>query len=159
MAQGRGVGKVTLGYVIRPIPPSLLEHGGGDTPEEEHEKQARLDTKREAWIRSERRAAEEPMRRARDALRRAGLLDHDIRDEFMSIVHATDLTKVLIDSACELGCRFIVVARGAFAWYGDRHAMDVVAHLRRDAGDEMVIAVDEHDDLATVKPEERGERR
>jgi hypothetical protein len=146
------VARVVLAYVLAPIPPKLLEHGGGDTPQEEREKQARLDRERDRWIRSAERSAREPMRRAHDALRRAGLAEEDIAEQFLSVVHDADIVQSLLETARELECRSIVVAREAFPWYREHHVSGVADHLQRDAVEETVIVVSEPGEAGAVGP-------
>src|SRR5262249_27070115 len=106
---------------------------------------------RETWIRSEQGRAQAPMQRARDALRRAGLADRNILDEFISIVHDADIAQNLLDAAHELGCQVIVVAREAFPWYREQHPLDVGERLQRDAGDGMAIAIVEPGDSVPLE--------
>jgi hypothetical protein len=137
------VSQVVLCHAVGPIPPSLLEHGGGDTPQEEEHKQARLDRKRAAWVDSEERESHHVVEVARAALHRAGLADTDIVENPVSIVNDTDLAQELLAASRRLGCQSIVLARDAFATYREHRASDVADQLKRGATDEMVIVLGE----------------
>ena len=158
LAQAGRVSQVVLCYVVGPIPPSLLEHGGGDTPEEEQRKQARLDRKRDTWVRAEEREAHPSLQVAREALRQAGLADDDIVEKPVSIVHDEDLAQELLQASRRLGCQSIVVARDAFAWYRERHAADLADRLEHDATDETVIVPGYPDEPFVSGPRPGGER-
>src|SRR5262245_32767543 len=104
MVESGQVREAVLAFV-REIPPRLLEHGGGDTPEDERAKQARLDAQRERWIRAGERAAQPSMDHARDVLCRAGLAEGAIAQKFLTVVHDADVAQSLLDTARELGCQ------------------------------------------------------
>jgi nucleotide-binding universal stress UspA family protein len=146
MTEAGEVDRVVLGYVLPPIAPRLLEHGGGDTPEEEREKQGDLDRERAAWIRREQASARALIRPVRDALCRTGLADKDITVEFITVVHDSDVAENLIETARDRGCELIVVSEAAFGWYRERHTCSVAELLQRDIPEGMAVVVRGKDD-------------
>jgi len=146
MTEKGEVDRVVLGCVLPPIPPRLLEHGGGDTPEEERDKQGDLDDERAEWIHREQQSARALIRPVRDALCRAGLPDQAISVEFITVVHDSDVAQSLIEMARDRGCELIAVSREAFAWYRERHASSVAELLQRDVPEDMAVVVRSKDD-------------
>ncbi len=64
---------MVLFYVLPPIPPRFLEHGGAENPAEEERLDRRLAGRQRAWIANAKTAAARSLERVRAGLREAGV--------------------------------------------------------------------------------------
>lgn len=146
--------EVVLFHALPPTPPRFLEHGGGDTPTEEHRKETRLDHERAQWLESARSAAQPTLTRARAELRRHGLGENRIHDVYFPTVHAHDVAVHVLESARQLSCGTVVLGREACPWYREIAARHVADDVAEHAGGEMrVVVVGEHESQRAPSPQ------
>jgi len=121
---------VHLMHVHRPIPSSLLEHGGAEEPEREMSKDERLRARRRAWEREiEEKETAPLMEEARRILKSAGIPGSAIEMEWRGSIDQMHVARKCIETAREKGCRTIALGRDNQPWYEElfhSHAGDRV---------------------------------
>jgi K+-sensing histidine kinase KdpD len=120
---------VDLLHVLPPTPPQHLEHGGGDTREEQERKDARLAARRAEWTAEARERVTPVFRKARRVLERSGLAPESIHEIADPAVHYREVARHALETARERGCDTIVVARESHPWHVElfhRHVADVL---------------------------------
>ncbi|MGD8393913.1 MAG: universal stress protein [Candidatus Eiseniibacteriota bacterium] len=103
--------EITLLHVDE-VPPALAEHGGAESPEEEHEKQQRQDADRQAWRReTAARLDRELFGPARERLRRAAGGDRAAVNVKLVTESETDAARTIVDEARGGGYDIVVLGR------------------------------------------------
>ena len=87
---------VTLFHVLKPIPRVLLEHGGSENPAVEEQLSARLREDRENWIRKEREAECQVLRKACETLAQSGF---DANCVTLKFGHEDDVAANILEEA------------------------------------------------------------
>jgi nucleotide-binding universal stress UspA family protein len=91
--------EITL-FHVGEVPPSLAEHGGAESPEEEHQKQRRQDADRDAWRQETgSRLDRELFGPARDRLRRAAGGDRVAVKTRLATESEADAARKIIEEA------------------------------------------------------------
>jgi hypothetical protein len=128
--------EVTLFHMLPPIPIGHLEHGGGDTPEEQREKDERHARRRAEWVEEARRAAQPVLDAVTSRLRVTGVRPTAVHHTF----HAPDrydenVPDEALALARERGCDTLLVGRESWPWYRElvqRHVADVLEERAQD---------------------------
>ena len=128
---------VTVFHVLKPIPRSLLEHGGSENPETEARLQAELREGQANWLRTQREAECPYLIRARDVLTKAGMpVDHvDLK-----FGHEDDIARNIIEEAKTGGYSTIVIGRNGSS--GRKRPGATTEQVLRDAVGMTVWVVD-----------------
>jgi len=138
-----GLADVTVFHVLPRVPPAYLEHGGGDTPEEEAAKRERLARRREQWIAEKRDETQPVLDAAAARLRLAGVPEARIHQTYHAPDQVDDsVAKAATALARERGCDVVVAGREAWPWYREAFQRHVAEELVERADGFAVEVVD-----------------
>ena len=133
---------IYLFHVDGPIPPELLEHGGGDTPEEEERLERELSEAEAKWHAGRREEALPMMKAARDRLVAGGIDEARIGGRVGDGLPEDRLAGLLLQEAREQACDTIVVGHEAYGWLAKHFHRDVTRELQKHAGDIRIASVE-----------------
>ncbi len=100
--------EITLFHVLKPLPKSLLEHGGSDNPIMENRLSEKLQQDQEAWLAHERELESPVVKQARQALRLSGFDPDRAQVKFDQ---DEDVPRAILETARRNGYETIVVGR------------------------------------------------
>ena len=126
---------IYLFHLVGPIPPGLLEHGGGDTAEDEERLERELTEAEAKWFAGKREDALPMMMAARDRLVAGGVAEGRISGRVGDGLPEDRLARLLAQEAREQGCDTIVVGHNAYGWLAKHFHRDVAEDLRKHASD------------------------
>ncbi len=118
-------------YLMPRMPVQLLETGGGDTPKQEEEVNADLHRQQEAWIESQKAAAQSTLNQLVAIMRKGGVPKRAIDIEFSDPNEAAVLDRAIPSLAAERGCHTIVMGHESHSWFREMTGGHLTEHLLR----------------------------
>jgi nucleotide-binding universal stress UspA family protein len=121
---------VTLFHVLKPMPRSLLEHGGSENPVAEKHLSAQLRNEQEAWIRTERESECHVLKEACEILGQSGF---DMGHVEMKYGHEDNIARNILEEARSGHHDTIVVGRQGISRIKQIFGGGTTDHILRDA--------------------------
>jgi nucleotide-binding universal stress UspA family protein len=108
--------RICLFHVSVSLPPSLLEFGGAENPEEEERREAALRGARTQWIARANAYAEGIFARAQSILRAAGVPAQAVETQLATPLNSEGGVTTILEAARANQCGTVVVGRQSFSW-------------------------------------------
>jgi nucleotide-binding universal stress UspA family protein len=108
--------RITLLHVIRPVPPKILEHGGGEDPQQEQRLEAERDADQAAWRQQAEQDAQPVFANALSVLKAANVPDKAIETQIYAPVPGEDIAAAIVNVARDNACGTVVVGRSSYSW-------------------------------------------
>ena len=118
-------------YLMPRMPVQLLESGGGDTPKQEEEVNAKLHREQEEWISSRKAAAQSTLDQLVAIMRKGGISRRAIDIDFSDPNDAAILDRAVPSLAAERGCHTIVIGHESHSWFREMTGGHLAEHLLR----------------------------
>ena len=107
---------ILLLHLLPPLPPGLLEHGGGRNKEEEEEIETAQEAEQAEWIQGATQKAQPLLESARASLLEHGLPESTIEVRSVPTVPVDQAVNLILREAGAFRCDTIVVGRGSLTW-------------------------------------------
>ena len=107
--------QVCLVHVLPPLPPGLLEFGGADYPELEHQLDTQYRKAQEQWITKAKRRAGPVFTKAKSILRKAGVPKDAIEMQFSLLSNGEEIFSTILDFAQRQRFGVVVLGREFFS--------------------------------------------
>ena len=108
---------ITLFHVLNPMPRELMEHGGSENPDMEHQLGEQLRKEQQEWMQTEETLEYPILERALEGLKETGFPDEQVT---LKLGYAGDLVDTLVDEVRAGGYGTLVIAK---------HSRPDAAHL------------------------------
>ena len=123
--------RICLVYVLPPLPPAMMEHGGSQDPLEEGRLDLALRTEQGRWISTAKERAQKWLDQAVTILRRAGVSGRAVRTLFCDPGEGQEAADLLLSMAKECQCQTVVVGRRSVSWLHELFSQDLSEELLR----------------------------
>lgn len=119
MVRGREGIHICLFHALPPIPPRLLEFGGTEDPEKEHELRTELKSAQTEWMEKAKDAVQPWITRAWAIFQDHGVSQGQISTHFSHTIHKLDIVREILNAAKQFHCGTVVVGRHRLPWVQD----------------------------------------
>lgn len=133
--------EVWLFHALSPMPAKLLEHEGGDTPEEEVALENVTQERQQQVINKAKRRFHRHFDQATRLLTESGFAPDSIHHQTVTAAHSSEVPHQIVDAAKEHDCSLIVVGRDSYPWYKDFFKSHVADSLVKQTKDVAVCVV------------------
>ena len=123
--------RICLVYPLSEIPASLIEYGGGKTPDEEKKLDAELHAAQKRWVLEAQKKAQPVLSRAGAILRKGGLAGRAIEEGFCYPADGRARGDEILELARKHRCHTVVVGSESLSWLRQILGSDPVEELLR----------------------------
>jgi nucleotide-binding universal stress UspA family protein len=123
--------RICLFHVFVPLPPSLVEFGGAENPEEEERREAVQRDARAQWIAKAQACAESIFAKAQSILRTAGVPAQAVETQLATPLNGEGVVTNILEAARANKCGTVVVGRESFSWLQELFQHDIGEELIR----------------------------